>query len=105
MEVLIEIKKYFRFLGIKSDKKSNFSATNWMIVSLCVICLIPMSFYIVLESNSLMSSGNTFFGMASATLNAVTLSSNAWKKSKIFELFRRFEEMIMKRKLLFYCSE
>lgn len=101
MEIFTELRQYFGILGIKPDKKSNFSAANVIIVFLLTLCCISMSLYIVFESESLISAGNTFYGAASAALNAITLSSNILKKSKIFDFFRRIEEMIMKRKFLF----
>lgn len=101
MEIFIELKKHFSFLGIKPNNKSNFSVKNVIIIFLLVFCFIVMSLYIVFESELLINTGNTFYGAASAPLNAITLSSNVLKKSKIFQLFKRFEEMIIRRKFLF----
>lgn len=100
MEVFIELKKYLGFLGIKPDKKLNFNAENFAIVTLLTFCLTMMSLHIVFESESLINSVNTFYAIASTAFNSVTLLSNVLKKSKIFELFKGFQEMIIKRKFL-----
>lgn len=97
MEIFIELKKYFSLLGIKADKKSNFNAKNLIIVSLTVFCFLTMSLYIVFESESLIRSGNTIYSTACAALNGITISSNVMRRLTIFELFKRFEEIISKR--------
>lgn len=100
MDIFIELKKYLSFLGIKPDKKSTCSAENLTIVILLSFCFISMSLYIVFESESLISSGSTFYATVSTALNIVTLSSIILKESKIFKLLKGFKEMIMNRKFL-----
>lgn len=100
MKIFYELKKQFGFIGIKPNDKSNFNIKSLIILFLITFCFVTMSWYITFESESLITSANTLYGTLSLALNAITFSSNVLKKSKIFELFKSFEEMIISRRFL-----
>lgn len=96
MEVFIELKKHFAVLGIKSDGKSHFDIRNVIIVFLLTYCLIAMSAFILFEAKSLIDFANSFYEAASMGVGILTSSSNVLKRTRIFGLFTRFEDMIGK---------
>lgn len=102
VKMFIELKKHLAFLGMKSDGKSHFNIKNIIILFLLTYCFVAMSAYILFESKSLLDFGNTFYGVACMGLNIFTFPSNVQKRTKIFELFTRFEDLIEKRKFYPY---
>lgn len=99
MEIFIQLKKRFASLEIKPDGKSNFNTKHLMIIFLFAFCFIEMSAFFLFESKNIMESGISYLGATIFALNIFTFSSNILKRSDIFALIARFEDIIKKREL------
>lgn len=97
MAIFIELKKHFAFLGIKPDGQSHWNIKNKMIVFIFACCFITLRFNLF-ESKSLMNFESSFYGAAGGVYNIITFSSNVVKRTRIFGLFDRLEDMIAKRR-------
>lgn len=98
MKIFINLKKEFKHLGIEPDQPDSFNWINIVAVFLFLFCFSAMSVFVLFEADNILDLGNSFYGLVCAFLNACTLSSIVMKKSNIFKLINRFEDIIMKRK-------
>lgn len=96
MQIFIELRKLFKFLGI--DQSQKFNRNNLTALSLFAYCLIAIIAFLAFEPKTYVDLGNAFFGAVSFLLNLLTLSSLAVKHIKIFNLLDKFEEIIKERK-------
>lgn len=95
MRLFIELKKYFKIVGIKPNQKNSFSVENVVSLILFLYCFGAMITFLSFEHNkTFFDLGNAFYGAVSLTLNFFTLLSNVIKQPKIFKLIKNFEVLI-----------
>lgn len=100
MQLFLELRKYFKILGIEPNKKHLFSTENVIELILFVYCFGAMVTFLLFEPNkTFFDLGNTFYGAVCMALNIVTLLSNVIKQAKIFGLIKNIEEIIKNSKL------
>lgn len=99
MQLFIELKKYFKTLGIESNRRHLFGKKNIIALILFTYCSSAMVIFLLYEPNkTFFDLGNAFYGAVCFVLNIVTLLSSVIKQGKIFNLIEEFEEIIKNSK-------
>lgn len=103
MQLFLELKKYFKTLGIERNQRNLFGIRNVIALILFTYCSCATVSFLLFEPNkTFFDLGNAFYGTVCFALNIITLLSNVMKQRKIFLLIENFEDLITKSKPSFF---
>lgn len=99
MKLFVELKKYFKFLGIESNQNHSFNGQNLLVLLIYTLGFCGMVALLLFEKYTFSEFGFTFFGAASSLLNLINLFSIVLQQAQIFDLIETLEKAIECSKL------
>lgn len=94
MKLFVELKKYFKFVGIEPNQNHFINGQNVLVLLIYVLSFCGMVALLLFEEFTFSEFGFTFYGLVSAFVNFISLSSNVLQQTQIFDLIETLEKTI-----------